>query len=360
MTQTTIGIHHTDFTINGVPTYLGQHVDGHRIEGLLFNVRAVQATFDDSNPATRPRWAYPDAGTWDAQRNTDEFCAALPTWRDHGVLAFTINFQGGGPDYRPDVYHHFNNNAFTAAGDLKPAYADRLEQVIAAADALGMIAIVGLFYGKHMQKFDGDNALWHAADSALSFLRELRRKNILIELANELNVCWEMAGYEAVSPHGAHLTLHLLRERYPMFLYGASGGGMNITTGEGVPSGELVEASDFVLLHGNGCDAAQLAAGIQATQALPTFQQQPKPLMINEDSIGIPNLDTAWCNRCSWGYYDQGYGSHWIDQYGNYTAHAREAKVEHLSGFQTPPINWTINTNEKRAFFRRVKHLTGA
>ncbi len=234
MAPTTIGIQGTDFTINRVPTYPGRSYDGHRIEGLLFNARAVQATFDDTNPTTRPCWAYPDTGEWDTARNCDEFCAALPDWREHGVLAFTINFQGGGPLYHTEVYEQFNNSAFTARGDLKPNYADRIEQVIRAADDLGMVPIVGLFYGKHLQKLDGVNALWNAADNALAFLRGLRCNNILIELANELNVCWDMAGYEAISPQGAHLTLHMLRERFPMFLYGASGGGMT-AEGDGIP-----------------------------------------------------------------------------------------------------------------------------
>ena len=106
------GIAGTSFTIDGKPTHAGHRFGNLNVEGLLFNVRAVQATFDDSNPATRPLWAYPDTGAWDAQRNVDEFCAALPSWRDHGVLAFTVNFQGGGPRYLPDVYDTYDNNCF--------------------------------------------------------------------------------------------------------------------------------------------------------------------------------------------------------------------------------------------------------
>ena len=57
------------------------------------NVRAVQAIFDDLNTGTRGRWAYPDTRKWDPERNTREFIAALPDWRRHGVLAFTVNLQ---------------------------------------------------------------------------------------------------------------------------------------------------------------------------------------------------------------------------------------------------------------------------
>ena len=356
--STVVGIQDTDFTLNHAPTYPGRQFEGHRIEGLLFNVRAVQATFDDANPITRARWAYPDTGAWEAERNVYEFCAALPSWRDHGVLAFTINFQGGGAIYRPEVYDHYDNNAFTPAGELKPAYTDRLSRVLAAADAVGMVPIVGLFYGKHIQKMADEAALWRAAHNALEFLESTGYQNILVELANELTACWKIAGCELLSPQNAHTMLHALREAHPTFLYSAS----EILVPPGnLPSPELVEACDFVLVHGNYCDVQELETALQAVIAMPEFERNPKPLMINEDSIGVPNMDVSWRNRCSWGYYDQGYGSNWFEweKYANFSAHEREPEYENLSGFQTPPVNWGINTNEKRAFFRRVKEVTG-
>jgi hypothetical protein len=51
----------------------------------------VQATFDDLNPETRNRWRYADTQSWDADRNTREFIAAMPAWRRHGLLAVTVN-----------------------------------------------------------------------------------------------------------------------------------------------------------------------------------------------------------------------------------------------------------------------------
>jgi hypothetical protein len=92
-----VGIDGEEFLLDGRPTYPGREFDGHQVQGLLFNVRAVQAVFDDANPMTRAMWAYPDTRKWDPDRNTEAFCDALPSRRNHGVLAFTINFQGGGP-----------------------------------------------------------------------------------------------------------------------------------------------------------------------------------------------------------------------------------------------------------------------
>jgi len=150
--MTEISISGEEFLIDSTPTYSGRVFEGKRIQGLLFNVRAVQATFDDANPITRHHWAYPDTGEWDPDRNVADFCAALPLWRDHGVLGFTLNFQGGGALFAPEIYFEFDNNGFTPEGELKLAYAERVAKVLDRADELGMVPIVGLFYGVHLKK----------------------------------------------------------------------------------------------------------------------------------------------------------------------------------------------------------------
>jgi hypothetical protein len=95
--STAVTIDGAKFLINGRPTYKGRVWDGHSVEGLLFNSRMVQATFDDRNPKTVSLWAYPDTKTWDPDRNTDEFLAEMPGWRRNGLLAVTLNLQGGSP-----------------------------------------------------------------------------------------------------------------------------------------------------------------------------------------------------------------------------------------------------------------------
>jgi len=88
---TILGIDGEKFKINGEYTYKGRIYEGKLVEGLLFNVRAVQAIFDDENPETRTLWVYPDTGIWDPSRNTEEFINALPEWKSYGILGFTIN-----------------------------------------------------------------------------------------------------------------------------------------------------------------------------------------------------------------------------------------------------------------------------
>jgi hypothetical protein len=120
--RTMISIRGSDFLINGTPTYEGHSYNGVSLEGLLLNARMVQAIFDDLNPETRRLWDYPD-GQWDAERNTREFASAMPDWRAHGLLSFTVNLQGGSPfGYSDDLNRPqpWINSAFSADGDLRP------------------------------------------------------------------------------------------------------------------------------------------------------------------------------------------------------------------------------------------------
>jgi hypothetical protein len=73
-----------------------------------------------------------------------------------------------------------------------------------------------------------------------------------------------------------------------------SGGGAQADTGRGMRSPALVEADDFVLIHGNGLRPAGVEAAIVAIRAMPAWQAHPKPIAINEDSPAVPNLEAAW------------------------------------------------------------------
>ena len=126
--QTKITIAGDAFCINGQPTYAGRSWSGLRIEGLLLNSRMVQGIFDDLNPDTRARWVYSDTGRWDPERNTAEFCAAMAQWRAYGLLAFTLNLQGGSPEGY-SVEQPWHNCAFEADGRLRSDYLARLERV---------------------------------------------------------------------------------------------------------------------------------------------------------------------------------------------------------------------------------------
>jgi hypothetical protein len=351
--KTEVGIDGTKFTINGRPTCEGVEWRGHPVEGLLLNSRMVQAVFDDECPETRRLWAYPDTGEWDPDRNTDEFCAALPEYRAHGMLAFTVGLQGGGSVYHPDVYDNYVCSAFEPDGTFRQPYFDRLLRVIRAADDCGMVAIVNYFYWKQVEKIPEDRTLYDIAERTTEWLLKTGYRNILVDVANESEAFWKRPILEPGNVHTFIEAAQSVTVDGRRLLIGSSTGG-----GDSIPRGKWLDAEDFSMPHGNLCTTDQLRAKLRELKGSDGFIRRPRPILINEDSIFVDNLDVAVEEHASWGFYCQGYGS------GNklrmdWRGKSREDRYEDLSGYQTLPVNWGINTEFKRAFFDRVKEITG-
>src|SRR5213592_4135326 len=120
---------------------------------------------------SRARWAYPDTGVWDAERNVREFMAMLPVYRQHGLRAVTVNLQGGSPEgYSRE--QPWENSAFAPDGALRPTYAKRLRRVLDGADAGGLVVIVGFFYQGQDERLQDESAVLRAVDAATDFLLE--------------------------------------------------------------------------------------------------------------------------------------------------------------------------------------------
>ena len=242
--RTTVSIVGDEFQINGRPTYAGRFWHGHKIEGLLLNSRMVQGIFDDLNPATVSRWAYPDTGKWDAERNTREFLAAMPEWRRHGLLAFTINLQGGAPiGYAKE--QPWLNSAIAPDGSLRPAYLNRLARILDQADELGMVAIVGYFYFGQDERIRDEAAVLRATDDATRWLLDGGYRNVLVEINNECNIAYDHAILqpERVSELIARVQA-MTRNGRRLLVSTSYGGGT-------VPQENVVRTADFLLLHGN-------------------------------------------------------------------------------------------------------------
>jgi hypothetical protein len=356
--NTVVGIHGSQFTINGQPTYTpasGFPSANPNLTGTLLNVRAVQAIFDDANyPNQGSRqhpyqsntlgpifWDYPD-GPWDPERNVREFLAALPDWRRSGLLAFTVNLQGGGPpdgNYGERVYlQPHNNSGFDLQGNLKPAYADRLRRVVTEADRLGMVAIVGFFYfgsNERIQTAPDDRYVKEAIVQGCRFLKNLPHRNILIEINNETNP--NSYKHRILQPNGALDAVLLAQqtvERQIPVSMSWSGGVM--------PRGSRGEAAmravDYVMFHTNGQSPEEVH---QSIQAMRRWLGYDRPVIINEDGVSAFNLHAAVEEHVGWGYYDNG-----LDNYRD--------------GFQAPPVNWRIETPLKWLFFEQVARLTGS
>ncbi len=179
--KTIVSIVGDEFYLNGKPTCQGRTWNGKKIQGLLLNSRMVQGIFHDRNTNTVQRWAYPDTRKWDPDRNTREFIAAMPEWRKHGLLAFSINLQGGSPEgYSSGQPWH--NSAIEADGSLRPDHVRRLEQILDKADQLGMAVILGYFYFGQDQRLTNEAAVIRASDNATQWLFDHGYRNVLVEI----------------------------------------------------------------------------------------------------------------------------------------------------------------------------------
>lgn len=336
--KTSVSIVGDAFHINGKPTYEGRTWRGMKIEGLLMNSRMVQGIFDDENPVTRKMWVYPDTGRWDPERNTREFIAAMPMWRKHGLLAFTINLQGGSPQgYSQEQPWH--NSALDSEGNLKPAYMNRLARILNKADALGMVVILGIFYFGQDERLRDEKAVVGAVDNVVDWVLRRGYQNVLLEINNECNVRYD---HPILRPARVH-ELILRAKNYSFagrrLLVGTSYGGGT------VPGENVVRTSDFLLMHGNGVDdPRRIAEMVRQARAVPGYR--PMPILFNEDDHfdfdkPVNNMVAAVSQYASWGYFDPG-------------------KSDYHDGYQCPPVNWGINTERKRSFFTLLAEMTGA
>lgn len=354
--RTVVGIDGSQFTINGSTTYTaaaGFPSADPNIEGTLLNVRAVQGIFDDANyPNTGSQahpyqsdtmgnvsWDYP-GGKWDAERNLREFLAALPDWRRAGVLAFTVNLQGGGPidgnfghGMQPQL-----NSGFDSRGNLKPAYAERLRRVIAEADRLGMVVIVGFFYqgsNLRIEQAPGDKYALEAVRQACLFLKNLPHRNILIEIDNETYT--QIYQHPVMQPDGIIdailLAQKTVQHQIPVSMSWISG-----VMPRGSRGDAALRAADYVMFHTNGKTPQGVHDEIQTMRRWTGYQ---RPMMINEDGVSTFNLQAAVDEHAGWGFYDQGLN-------------------DYRDGFQTPPVNWRISSLTKWLFFEQVARLTGS
>lgn len=368
--QTAVSIDGKRILMNGQPTYRGKGA----AEGLLFNIRTVNATFDDTlgrvdwwdDDGTHAENGHAGYGSWkspeSAAANTGRFIQSLEEYRDWGILAVNLNFQGGHPikgkpwipegegsaGRRPNGHRDFyHNSGFHADGSIDSAHAERIAAVIEACDRLGMAVILQLFYFGQDTVFSDADAIRAAADHAVDFVCVRGYRNVLIEIANEA-----MQGHfhhNILKPGGVVELIHRVRDRAGT----AHGRELPVSTSEAallnIPRqwteeqiDEVFEASDFVLLHGGDDmdhgrvgDASEVARKIEYIHARPWFKARPRPIVFNE-SDGDQAFDAAVKRGASFGLHSTEY-------------------------FQTMwPPRWGVWENGTLWFFRKVKALTGA
>ncbi len=336
-----VNIQGDGFYINGRPTYEGRYWKGNKVEGLLMNARLVQGVFDDitNSKEAAERFAYPDKKVWDAQRNTTEFIAAMEQWHSYGLLAFTLNLQGGSPmGYGGNV--GFVNSAFNKNGAFRADYKARVKQILDRADELGMVVILGCFYQGQDQYLEEKKAIYRAVKETVEWILENDYRNVMIEINNESDV--KSYDHEILKSTNVHKLIayaqNITRDGRRLFV-------STSLKGCSVPTEEIVAVADYILIHGNGMGRPeQMRKCVQSTRALSTYTA--KPIVVNEDDnykfdSEFNNLAVATEEYASWGYFDY-----------------RRKDEPFTDGFQSIPADWGINSKRKKAFFNAVKEIT--
>jgi CubicO group peptidase (beta-lactamase class C family) len=266
--------------INGQVTYPGAPA-----EGLLLNVRVVNACFEDRH---RP--------DFDSEANTRAFLARLPDYLAHGVRAFTLNLQGGFPGYEGAA-----NSGFNPDGSLRPSYLRRIRQVIEACDRRGAVVILGCFYQRQDQVLANAGAVRAAVMNAAEWIHAGGFSNVVLEIANEFG----HPGYDhplLKRPDGIAELIQLAKRTAPGLLVSAS------SLGNGALDQPVARAADFLLIHFNSTSVHDIPKRIAA------LKRYRKPIVCNEDdklgATAAAAAEACVANGASWGFMDEKLNQH--------------------------------------------------
>ena len=269
--RTRVEIDGDRWLINSEVTYPGAPA-----EGLLMNVRMVNATFEDRN-----------RDDFDPDGNTDAFIEAIPEYAEHGVRAFTFNLQGGYPGYEDAL-----NTAFEPDGGLRPEYMERMARVLDACNEHGIVAILGFFYQRQDGVFEGNDAIRNATRNAMEWIEEQGYEHVVVEIANE----YGHGGFShelLQTAEGQVELMELARAAAPGIYVSTSG------TGGGTLDGIVAEASDFMLIHFNHTALEDIPDRIERLTHL------GRPIVCNEDmKVGEEGAEAARVSvehGASWG-----------------------------------------------------------
>jgi CubicO group peptidase (beta-lactamase class C family) len=278
--QTRICIERNRWYLNGDLTYPSTQA-----EGLLMNVRMVNAVFEDKARSG-----------FDADENTNEFIKKITVYLSHGVRAFTISLQGGFPGYEGAI-----NSAFNPDGSLRKNYLQRVKRVIEACDRNGAAVILGCYYQRQDQILKDEKAVRKGVVNTVRWLAKSGYTNVVLEIANEFN----HSGFDhpiLKKSEGQVELIQLAKETWPKLQVSTSG------LGNGRLPDNVCRASDFLLIHFNGTKLEDIPKRIQA------LKKYGKPIICNEDQkYGEQAAEAARLsveNGASWGFMHEKINQH--------------------------------------------------
>ena len=350
--KTTVSVDGEKVLINNLPTYQGTSV-----EGQLFNVRTVNATFDDTlgkvdwwdDDGHHPENGCAGYGKWipgqSAAANTQRFIDSLTDYKAHGILAVNLNFQGGRPlagktgiegldpndsanspaNGHRDFYH---NSGFNPDGSIDPDHGQRIADVIEACDALGMAVILQFFYFGQDTALEDEAAVFRAVEAGADFVCQRGYTNCLIEIANEVSE-WHFH-HDALKPGRVAELVRCAKAR----AHDAHSRDLLVSTSEcsmmtrdqwtDQQIADVFGTSDFILCHGGDNidagkvgDVSEVANKIDYLREQDWFAAAPKPIIFNE-SDGEQAFEAALKRNVSFGLFRPNSQTFWPPKWGTW------------------------------------------
>jgi hypothetical protein len=204
-----------------------------------------------------------------------------------------------------------------------------------------MVVLLGIFYFGQDERLVDESAVVHGVEHAVHWVLAKGYRNVLIEINNECDVRYDHA---ILRPDRVHELIERAKgiERDGCrLLVGTSYGGGTI------PKENVVRASDYLLLHGNGVnEPRRIAEMVRRTRQVPGYR--PMPILFNEDDhydFDQPenNFVAAVGEYASWGLFDY-----------------RRTDEPWEAGYQSVPVDWQTRHPRKAAFFELLREVTGA
>ena len=263
---------------------------GSPAEGMLMNVRMVNAVFEDRGTGSAEY-----VSDFDPQENTDTFISKIPEYIDGGVNGFTISLQGGAPGYEGAV-----NSAFETDGTIRKDYMDRIAKVVNACNERNGVVILSCFYQRqhsHFSALQGREAIFNALENTVEWIKENHFQNVLLEVSNE----YKHGGYRnwadgewLMSENGQIELIKRAKLLYPSLLVSTSG------MGDGQFDDSLAKTVDYITIHFNNTSLDNYKKRIEE------LKKYRKPVICNEDdkikTTGANALVFSVLNGCGWGY----------------------------------------------------------
>ena len=282
----------TNVSIKGKDWHMNDKIvnEGSPAEGLLMNVRMVNAVFEDSGVEINQYTT-----SFDPDENTDNFILKIPEYASNGINAFTISLQGGHPGYEGAI-----NTAFNPDGSLRYPYLKRVQKVIESCDKNNTVVILSCFYQRqHSNKLSltGEKSIKAALSNTVKWIAQKGFANVILEISNEYrhNGFRNWVDGDWIIMDEGHLELiKLAKSISPNLLVSTS------AMGDGTYREILAEEVDFITIHFNTTSLDDYESKIQ------NLKKYNKPIICNEDykldDFGATALTISVANGCAWGY----------------------------------------------------------